>query len=144
MVENEDCASAVVRFEGGATGTIEASRIATGHKMQFAFDLVCERGAIAFDAERMNEIRIHRAGSHGFETVRISPEHPPYGDFLPAPAHGLGFNDLKTIEMHEFLTAVATGQTVSPGLDDAVRISRICEAILASDGKGWIDNPEEG
>ena len=142
-VENEDCASAVVRFQGGATGTIEASRIATGHKMQFAFDLVCERGAIAFDAERMNEIRIHRAGSHGFETVRISPEHPPYGDFLPAPAHGLGFNDLKTIEMHEFLTAVATGQAVSPGLDDAVRISRICEAILASDGKGWVENPEE-
>ena len=143
VVENEDCAGAVVRFEGGATGTIEASRIATGHKMQFAFDLVCERGAIAFDAERMNEIRIHRAGSHGFETVHISPDHPPYGDFLPAPAHGLGFNDLKTIEMHEFLTAVATGQAVSPGLDDAVRIARICEAILASDGRGWIEDPEE-
>lgn len=135
-VENEDYAAAVLRFASGARGLIETSRIASGRKMHLAFEVVCTEGTIAFDAERTNEIQIFRKGRRGFETVLIAPDHAPYGDFLPAPGHGLGFNDLKTIELHDFLSAVVTGSDAGPDLGDAVHISRICEAIHASSRSG--------
>ena len=146
-VENEDWAATLVRFANGAVGTIEASRVAHGRKMDIGFELICERGSIAFDGERANEIQVYRhgepAGQQGFKTVRIDGAHPDYGAFIPAPAHGLGFNDLKTIELHEFLVAIAEGRNLAPDLDEACRIARLCEAILDSSASGArIDAPE--
>lgn len=148
-VENEDWASMLVRFAGGAVGSIEASRIAHGRKMDIGFELVCERGTIAFHAERSNELEVYRhgepTGEQGFKTIRIDGGHPDYGAFIPAPAHGLGFNDLKTIELHEFLLAIAEGRNLDPDLDEACRIARVCEAVLASSASGArIDEPEAG
>lgn len=146
-VENEDYAAAALRFESGAVGMVETSRVATGRKMDLSFEIVCERGTIAFDAERMNEIQIYEAGGpqagQGFRRVLANPAHPDYAGFLPAPGHQIGFNDLKTIELLDFLTAVADGRGAGPDLGDAVRVSRICDAILDSSESGrWIDNPE--
>lgn len=146
-VDNEDWAGMLVRFAGGAVGTIEASRIAHGRKMDIGFELTCERGSIAFDGERANELSVYAhgapAGQQGFRTIRIDGAHPDYGAFIPAPAHGLGFNDLKTIELHDFLLAVAQNRNLEPDLDAACRIGRICEAVLESSVSGArIDRPE--
>jgi predicted dehydrogenase len=146
-VDNEDWAAMLVRFASGAVGTIEASRIAHGRKMDIGFELTCERGSIAFDGERANELSVYRhgepAGLQGFRTIRIDGAHPDYGAFIPAPAHGLGFNDLKTIELHDFLLAVVGRRNLDPDLDTACRIGRICEAVLDSSVSGArIDQPE--
>lgn len=146
-VENEDWAGMLVRFASGAVGSIESSRIAHGRKMGIGFELTCERGAVAFDGERTNELSLYRAGEdaagQGFRTLRINGAHPDYAAFMPAPAHGLGFNDLKTIEIHAFLRAIAERRNLAPDLDEACRIARICEAALASAESGArIDKPE--
>lgn len=146
-VENEDWAGMLVRFASGAVGTIESSRIAHGRKMDIGFELTCERGSIAFDGERANELEVYRSGGdgaeQGFRTLRISGVHPDYAAFIPAPAHGLGFNDLKTIEIHAFLRAIAERRNLAPDLDEACRIARVCEAALASAVSGArIDMPE--
>ncbi len=146
-VDNEDWAGLLARFESGAVGNIEASRIAHGRKMDIGFELTCERGGIIFDGERANELQLYRhgepAGDQGFKTIRIDGAHPGYGAFIPAPAHGLGFNDLKTIELHGFLRAIAAGGNLAPDLDEACRIARICEAVLDSSTTGArIDRPE--
>lgn len=147
-VENEDWAGMLVRFAGGAVGSIEASRIAHGRKMDIGFELVCERGSISFSGERANELKVYRhgdpAGRQGFKTVRIDGGHPDYAAFIPAPAHGLGFNDLKAIELHAFLLAIAEGRNLDPDLAEAARIARVCEAVLASSESGMrVDRPEE-
>jgi predicted dehydrogenase len=148
-VENEDWAAMLVRFRNGAVGSIESSRIAHGRKMDISFELTCERGSIAFDGERANELSFYRADEaaavQGFRTIRINGAHPGYGPFIPAPAHGLGFNDLKTIEIHAFLQAIAAGRNLAPDLDEACRIARICEAALAASASGArIESPEDG
>jgi predicted dehydrogenase len=147
QVENEDWAAATVRFDSGVTGTIEASRIAHGRRMDIGFELTGTEGTLAFDGERANELQLYRAGdkpgADGFRRILISGAHPDYGAFLPAPAHGLGFNDLKTIELHHFREAVAAGRNLDPDLGEAVRIARICEAIHASSETGArVDEPE--
>ena len=146
-VENEDHAAALVRFANGVPGVIETSRVAQGRKMDLAFELVCERGALHFQAERTNELRLFvQEGDPreaGFRLIPINAQHPHYAGFLPAPAHGLGFNDLKTIEMKEFLDGIAGNTPVPPDLFDAARIGRVCEAILDSSASGrWITDPE--
>lgn len=147
-VENEDWAGMLVRFED-AVGSIESSRIAHGRKMDIGFELTCTGGSIAFDGERINELALYRAGEpaaqQGFRTLRINGSHPDYSAFIPAPAHGLGFNDLKTIEIREFLLAIAAGRNLAPDLDEACRIARICEAALVASGTGArIEAPEAG
>ena len=147
-VENEDWAAMLVRFRNGAVGTIESSRIAHGRKMAIGFELTCERGSIAFDGERANELSFYRADEavavQGFRTIRIAGAHPDYAAFIPAPAHGLGFNDLKIIEIHAFLHAIAAGRNLSPDLDEACRIARICEAALTASADGSrIEAPED-
>jgi predicted dehydrogenase len=138
----------MVRFAGGVPGVIEVSRVASGRKMDLGFEVTCERGAIRFDAERFNELQVyldHDDGAGlGFRRVLAQPGHPDYAGFLPAPGHGLGFNDLKTIELAAFLRGIAAGRSVYPDLGEAARIGRLCEAILesADDGR-WIDAPEE-
>ena len=146
-VENEDHAAALIRFAGGVPGVIETSRVAHGRKMDLSFDLVCEAGSIRFDAERTNELQLYvdegDAREAGFRRVLLNASHPDYGAFLPAPGHGLGFNDLKTIEIHAFLDGIARGLSVDPDLFEAARIARVCEAILDSSESGnWVERPE--
>ena len=147
QVENEDHAAALVRFARGVPGIIEASRVAHGRKMGLSFELVCEGGTLHFDAERTNELNLYvdqgDPGEVGFRRILINAEHPDYAGFLPAPGHGLGFNDLKTIELRAFLAGIESGVGVDPDLFAAARISRVCEAILDSSASGrWVAQPE--
>jgi len=145
QVENEDYAAALLRFAGGMPGLIETSRVALGRKMDLSFEVTGERGSIRFEAERMNELGLYldEKGGSGFRRILIAPDHPDYGAFLPAPGHGLGFNDLKTIEMKAFLDAIAAGRNSDPDLAEAARIGRLCEAIIDSAASGrWINTPE--
>lgn len=144
-VENEDVATALVRFESGVAGMLTTSRVAWGRKGRLAFELHGDRGSLVYDQERMNELRLFEAepdrARHGFRTILAGPAHPPYGAFVPAPGHGLGFNDQKTIEVAGLLRAIA-GQG-RPGLDfeEALRIERVIHAIAASARAGgtWVD-----
>jgi predicted dehydrogenase len=146
-VENEDYAAAHLRFADGVPGMIEVSRIATGRKMDISFEVTCERGAIRFDGERTNELQVHvgppGGATDGFRRVLISPAHPAYAGFLPAPGHGLGFIDLKTIEIREFIGAASGQPNSSIDLAEAARIGRVCEAVIDSAARStWIADPE--
>src|SRR3954468_9897802 len=61
--EVDDAVEAVVSFEGGAIGTIEASRFATGRKNAFTWDINGSKGSLRFDLERLNELEVHLAGT---------------------------------------------------------------------------------
>ena len=58
-VGNDDQVQFLAEFAAGATGHIEASRVATGSKMDMTYELTGTEGAIQFDGERMNEIRFY-------------------------------------------------------------------------------------
>ena len=102
------------------------------------------QGSILFDQERMNEFRLYKnAGSpanQGYCTVLASPEHPPYDRFLPAPGHGLGFNDQKTIECRQLLHAMAGESAHVVDFDDGLVIERTVHAMARSHHeRRWVD-----
>ena len=144
-VEVDDQAQMLLRFKDGPSGTIEASAVAAGRKMNLAFEITGSRGTLAFDQERMNELRLFRfrggpsgvgdPSRDGFKTILTGPAHPPYDKFCPAPGHGLGFNDLKVIEIAHLIDGIAGGTPLNPDFRHAWQIAEVVDAAIRSDAE---------
>lgn len=139
----DDMTQALVTFEGGFKGTIEANWAAVGRTMDLSWEIAGTKGAMAFTQERMNELLISSvnasSGREGFTRIEAGPSHPPYGNFCPAPGHHLGFNDLKIIEVAELLEAHANNGRCSPDFREAFEVQRVVEAMHASSREGgWV------
>ncbi|BDW97264.1 myo-inositol 2-dehydrogenase [Thalassospira tepidiphila] len=135
-VENEDTASALVRFANGAQGSLSTSRSAWGRKNRLAWEVHGTKGMICFDQERMNELQLYRnsgdKAQQGFTTILTGPAHPPYGEFCPAPGHQLGFNDLKVIEAAALLRAIRDDNPAYPDFEHAYEFEKVIHAIAKS------------
>ncbi len=135
-VENEDIARAFVELESGVPATLEISRIATGRKCGLSFEVYGTRGSVAFDQERMNELKLYAADQGaaraGYKTLLAGPAHGDYARFCPAPGHGLGINDLKVIELHSFIRAVERGEGFYPDFDEGLAVQQVMAAIERS------------
>ncbi|MFD1810129.1 Gfo/Idh/MocA family oxidoreductase [Gemmobacter lanyuensis] len=132
----DDVGRAFLRFENGATGSIEGNWIATGRKMQHDFEIYGTKGALAFSQEHFNVLHYYSTadakGRQGFRRIEAGPDHAPYGLFCVAPGHQLGFNDLKAIEVAGYVNAIA-GKTAEPfNFRKGLRIQTLVEAIQTS------------
>lgn len=132
-VENDDTATALLRFAAGFQGSISSSRSAWGRKNRLAWEVHGTKGMICFDQERMNELQLYInqgvKATQGFTTVLTGPDHPPYANFCPAPGHQLGFNDLKIMEAAEFLAALKDDRRPYPDFGHALEFERVAHAI---------------
>ncbi len=143
-VEVDDVGHALLRFDNGATGSIEANWVATGRKMQHDFEVYGSKGALFLTQERLNELHFYNAsdsgGRGGFRRILAAPDHEPYGRFCVAPGHQLGFNDLKAIEIMGFLEAIAGKHDEPFGFKAGHRIQSLVESIhRSSDELKWIE-----
>lgn len=144
-VENEDTAHALLEFDGGIMGTLVTSRIHWGRKSHLAFEIFGSKGSILFDHERMNELQLYTKdavdpASNGHRLIPIGPEHPFYGRFTPAKGHGIGFNDLKIIEVAHLLEGLAGREALYPTIPAALETEKVLHAIDASaESAAWID-----
>jgi predicted dehydrogenase len=142
-VQTFDVATALIRMADGASGTIQVSRAAWGRKGRLQLQLFGARGAITFDQEHFNEVRIYLAEGppegQGFKQVLMGPAHPPYDRFIVAPGHQMGFNDLKVIEAHEFLNRILGRPALTLDFDAGLAIERTVHAIARSSREGrWV------
>jgi len=143
QVGNEDVTDCLFECENGVTGIFSTSRIACGSKMALSFELVGSQGAIRWDAERYNQIEYFDSREPkdrgGFRTILANASHPPYGNFCPAPGHGIGFNDFKVIEIAELMDSIAGGKRVLTDMADGAKVGRIMDAVLDSaDKRAWV------
>ena len=140
-VEVDDMTHALLRFESGAAGSIEANWAAKGRTMDLSFEITGTKGALCFSQERMNELLLYsddRAKS-GYIRIEAGPEHPPYGRFCPAPGHHLGFNDLKIIEVAELLDSHSGAGKPGPDFREAFCVQLAVDAIAKSAKTGvWV------
>jgi predicted dehydrogenase len=141
-VRVDDIARLLIRFGRGCGGTIEANWVASGRKMQLAFELHGTKGALAFSQERFNELLHFKPGvlgREGFVRIEAGPAHHPYGLFCVAPGHQLGFNDLKTIEVAHFLQAISGTAHKGPDFREAFEIQKVVDsAIRSAKERSWI------
>jgi len=142
-VTNDDQAQIMCRFDNGAMGHLFFSRIATGRKMGYAYEVTGTRGAIRFDQEDQNALWLYKSddsrGQRGFRKILTGPDHPDYLPFCQGPGHGTGYQDQIIIEARDFLRAIETGEPVWPTFSDGMEVNRIVAAAMASStAKGWV------
>ena len=143
-VSNDDQGQIMCRFENGAMGHLFISRVATGRKMGYAYDVFGTRGALRFDQEDQNAVWLYKAegaaGRQGFTKILTGPEHPDYKAFCLGPGHGTGYQDQIIIEARDFLEAIASGTPKWPSFADGHLVNQVIEAAWASQSsRGWID-----
>ena len=138
--------TAMLRFENGAVGLIEASKLATGHYNSLIIEVNGSEGSIRFDLERINELEVHLAKDgelSGFRRILVTQRTHPYLRFWWPPGHVLGWEHTFTHEVYHFLTRLAEGKDVAPeaaNFRDGLRVMRIIEAIAESSEKGtWVN-----
>jgi predicted dehydrogenase len=142
-VDVDDEVLTLLRFQNGAVGSLEASRNAPGRHNHLGFEVHGEKGSIAFDFERLDEIQVcfqdDPADRRGFRTIYTGPAHP-YGEYWPLTAAGLGYGDIKAMECFDFIKAVAKGTTVAPNFRDGYRVAQLCDAIVDSaERQAWVE-----
>jgi len=139
-VTNDDQVQMMCRFANGAMGHIFASRVATGRKMGYAYEIFGTKGAIRFDQEDQNAIWLYvmdgPEATRGFTKILTGPDHPDYLPFCQGPGHGTGYQDQIIIEAKDFLTAIHTGEPVWPTFADGLAVIEITDAALRSAKSG--------
>ena len=110
-------------------GHLYVSRIATGRKMGYAYEVHGTKGAIRFDQEDQNALWLYRAegpeAERGFR--KILDRTGASGLSRPSasgPGHGTGYQDQIIIEARDFLRAIETGAPVWPTFRDGLAVWR--------------------
>ena len=138
----DDQTYALLRFANGARGTFGSSWLKHGYKNHLSFEIGGTEGTLSFDQERLNELRLYRAGfpgSDGFQRILAGPAQPGYASFCPAPGHQLGYNELKTLEVHELIQALGGQGSNGTDFAEAMEVERLATAIrMAAKEMRWV------
>lgn len=138
----DDQTYALLRFANGARGTFGSSWLKHGYKNHLSFEIGGTKGTLSFDQERLNELRLYRAGApgrDGFQRILAGPTQPGYAAFCPAPGHQLGYNELKTLEVHALIQALCGQGNEGPDFAEALEIERLATAIrVAAKEMRWV------
>ena len=139
----DDASLALARFENGAIGTIEATRMAPGRKNANRFEINGSAGTIVFDLERLNELEVYveaeDAGVRGFHRVLATePEHPFVKSWWP-PGHIIGYEHTFVHTVYDLLEAIADRRLPSPNFHDGLRNQLVLAAIEdSSTTRRWV------
>ncbi|PYY34056.1 Gfo/Idh/MocA family protein [Curtobacterium sp. MCPF17_046] len=128
---------------GGTVASFEATRYATGRKNGLTIEISGSTGAIVFDLEAMNELRVYDAtapaGEQGFRRVLVTePEHPYMANWWPT-GHTIGYEHTFVHEVVDFVTAITTGQQPEPSFAVGLHVQDVLDAVQrsAADGSAW-------
>ena len=138
----DDQTYALLRFANGARGTFGSSWLKHGYKNHLSFEIGGTEGTLSFDQERLNELRLYRAGAagrDGFQRILAGPAQPGYASFCPAPGHQLGYNELKTLEVYELIQALGGHGSNGTDFAEAMEVERLATAIrIAAKEMRWV------
>ena len=132
----DDSATFLARFENGATGTFEASRLAPGRRNFNSWEINGSLGSIRFNLERMNELEVYfvedPAGLQGFRTINVTEGvHPYAGAWWPA-GHIIGYEHTFVHAVKDLLDGIKAGQTPPPTFRDGYNCQAVLDAVARS------------
>ena len=72
-MRGEDLATLLVRFEGGAKGTVSVGQVCAGHKNDLQIEVNGATGSLAWRQERQNELWVGRRDEPNAVLAKIPP-----------------------------------------------------------------------
>jgi predicted dehydrogenase len=140
QVTVDDAALFMGRFAGGALGSFESTRFATGRKNTIRLEVNGSLGSIAFDFEAMNELQVHDAtvdaSVAGFTRVIVTEPTHPYIEAWWPPGHPIGYEHTFTHEVVDLIRDIDAGRDPWPSFADGLQVQRVLAAVEESAGAG--------
>jgi len=133
-VDVDDAFAATVEFSSGVVGTLEASRVATGNKNGFHFEVNGSNGSIRFNLQRLNELEVC-TGSEGYTDKLVTNPSDPFMRYWWPSGHIIGWEHTFVHELAHLLECISTGSGVAPDgatFEDGYRASVVCDAMADS------------
>jgi predicted dehydrogenase len=139
-VDVDDAFVAVVEYENGAIGTLEATRYAGGRKNHNRFEINGEKGTIVFDLERLNELEVYWVDeepkeTRGFHRVSVTEGYHPFISNWWPHGHIIGWEHAMVHEVNHLLDCIVNDKDVAPlgaDFEDGYRCAVICDDIVES------------
>jgi predicted dehydrogenase len=130
----DDAALFTARFGGGAIGSFEATRFATGRKNAMRIEVNGSLGSLAFDFETMNELSFYdgQEPNAGFRRILATESSHPYIDAWWPPGHGLGYEHTFTHQVRDFVTAISNNEQPRPSFADGLQVQQVLAAVQSS------------
>ncbi|MER7107756.1 Gfo/Idh/MocA family protein [Streptomyces sp. NPDC000229] len=141
----DDAAVFTGRLASGALVSFEATRMAAGRKNALRLEINGERGSLAFDLERLNELSFFDGGdpaeSAGFRRILVTePDHPYLEAWWP-PGHALGYEHTFAHQARDLVHAIASGAEPAPSFADGLQVQRVLAAVEESAEKNAVYTP---
>ena len=145
---SEDHALMTLRLPGGALGTVEASKIATGALDELTLEVRGTRGAAIFETMRPNYLRWFDqshperplGGERGFVDIECAARYPaPGGKFLPGK-NAIGWDRAHIDCYFDFLNCIHHGRRPESTVEEAARLQSLMDSLAASAraGSRWV------
>ena len=145
VVDVDDEVSVLCKFDSGAIGSVEATRMAWGRNNYLTVEVHGTKGSLTWNYERLNELEVcygmeDNDGERGFRKIYTGPANP-HGDVTwNIPGMNIGYGELKAIEAYEFAKAVEGGYQPTTSFTVGYQLDRVGEAVLESnDKKAWVE-----
>ncbi|MFB6777090.1 Gfo/Idh/MocA family protein [Streptomyces sp. NPDC056352] len=141
----DDAALFTGRLASGALASFEATRMAAGRKNALRLEINGERGSLAFDLERLNELSFHDhtepGTTAGFRRILVTePEHPYLEAWWP-PGHALGYEHTFIHQARDLVLTIAEGADPVPSFADGLQVQRVLAAVEESAEKSSVHTP---
>ena len=146
QVTVDDSAHFLAKFESGATGTYEVTRLAPGRRNHNQFEINGSKGTIVFDLERLNELEVYFVDDaedvQGFRKVLVTDAaHPFVGNWWPG-GHIIGWEHTFTHVVKDLMDGIKSGVNPAPAFEDGFRCQAVLDAVERSSASGQWETPE--
>ncbi len=142
----DDSTTFLARFENGATGTFEATRMAAGRRNYNSFEINGSLGSVVFNLERLNELQVYfrgdEAGLQGFRTINVTEAVHPYTSAWWPAGHIIGWEHTHTHVVKDMLDGIKSGNNPAPSFEDGYKNQAVLEAVIRSAESGAWEAPE--
>jgi predicted dehydrogenase len=142
-VDREDQAVITARLAGGALGTLEVSKIATGAEDDLRLEIHGDRGALRFslmdpdflEAYSLSDPETSSGGNRGWKRIATLQRYGSPAVF-PTPRSTAGWLRAHTHCLHQFLCAVAEGRQGEPSLERGIELQLMIDCAERSAAAG--------
>jgi predicted dehydrogenase len=138
----DDASSALLRFQGGARGTVEMARTAVRRPCDFTIEVNGDKGTLVFEYARLNELLYGDGGDspglYGMRRIRAEHETHPYARHWWPVGQGVGYGASFVNHLGDLLERWPDGPW-EPDFAQGAAVQAVCEAIeRAASGKRWV------
>jgi predicted dehydrogenase len=140
----DDATLYLARFERGALGTFEATRMAPGRKNFNRVEVNGSRGTVVWNFEEMNTLEYYNTSDppaqQGFRRIMATDSVHPFVAAWWPPGHVLGYEHAFVHAVYELMRKIGGAKdTIMPDFRDGAQCVAVLEAVIKSaDERTWV------